>query len=127
MMIEPWNYINCTEVQRVYAPLIQRCGILDCKEHDAIAKALVREHPLVDPEFSVMVYDMFCVLNAFQFADSSQADMNAFFFELDLFKKRWLEKTRSEQMHEMIDICVDNLREDLRKSFCESFIVDDAE
>ena len=54
---------------------------------------------------------------AYDWAESGDTDMDAYQKDVAAFKKRWFKKTRTAQIKEMIDICADNLKEDLYRAF----------
>ena len=77
----------------------------------------MNNNPLGDPEISALVYDVFCLLHSYDWAESGDTDMDAYQKDVAAFKKRWFKKTRAAQIKEMIDICADNLKEDLYRAF----------
>lgn len=73
-----------------------------------------------DPEVSGLVFDVFCLLHSFDWAVSGDTDIEDYQRAVAAFKKRWLKKARAEQIRAIIDVCTDNLKEDLCKAFgCE--------
>ncbi len=92
------------------------CGLSGAK-HDAYLKAAVRENPMEDPEISALIYDLFCILHSYDWAESGDTDKTDYQRDVAEFKKRWLKKPRKAQIQEMIDICLENLKDELYGAF----------
>ena len=74
-------------------------------------------NPLGDPEISALVYDVFCLLHSYDWAESGDTDMNDYQKDVEIFKNRWFKKTRKDRIKEMIDISTEKLKEDLYQAF----------
>ena len=70
-----------------------------------------------DPEISALVYDVFCLLHSYDWAESGDTDMNDYQKDVEIFKNRWFKKTRKDRIKEMIDISTEKLKEDLYQAF----------
>lgn len=90
---------------------------LDGKEHDRYLKDAIHGNALANPEITGLVYDLFCLLHSYDWAESGDTDIDAYQKDMAAFKKRCFKKTRTAQIKEMIDICTDNLKEDLYRAF----------
>lgn len=112
-----WNYMNDSAASEILGYHIYVGYGLDSDKHEKNYKQVVRDNPLGDPEISALVYDVFCLLHSYDWAESGDTDMDAYQKDVAAFKKRWFKKTRAAQIKEMIDICADNLKEDLYRAF----------
>ena len=112
-----WNYMNDSAASEILGYHIYVGYGLDSERHNENYKMVVRDNPLGDPEISALVYDVFCLLHSYDWAESGDTDMDAYQKDVAAFKKRWFKKTRAAQIKEMIDICADNLKEDLYRAF----------
>ena len=70
-----------------------------------------------DPEISALVYDVFCLLHSYEWAESGDTDMDAYQKNVEIFKSQWFKKARKDRIKEMIDISTEKLKEDLYKVF----------
>ena len=115
-----WQYYNDMLAHELLGyNLDVGCG-LEGKKHDYNLKDAIHLNPMSDPEISGLVYDVFCLLHSFDWAVSGDTDIEDYQRDAAAFKKRWFKKARVEQVRAIIDICTDNLKEDLCKAFgCE--------
>lgn len=81
------------------------------------AEKLAELNPLGDPEISALVYDVFCLLHSYDWAESGDTDMDAYQKDVEIFKSRWFKKARKDRIKEMIDISTEKLKEDLYQAF----------
>lgn len=115
-----WNYMNDVLVHEILGYYYDTSYGLDGERHDAYLKDAIHGNALADPEISGLVYDIFCLLHSYDWAESGDTDMEAYQADVAAFKKRWFKKTRKDQIRQMVDICTDNLKQDLYKAFgCE--------
>lgn len=115
-----WQYSNDMLAHELFGYEADIGYGLDGARHDICLKDAIRKDPLNDPEISGLVFDIFCLLHSYDWAESGDTDMDTYQADVAAFKKRWFKKTRSAQIREMINICTDNLKEDLYKAFgCE--------
>lgn len=70
-----------------------------------------------DPEILALVYDVFCLLHSYDWAESGDTDMDAYQKDVEIFKSQWFKKARKDRIKEMIDISTEKLKEDLYKVF----------
>ena len=70
-----------------------------------------------DPEISALVYDVFCLLHSYDWAESGDTDMDAYQKNVEIFKSQWFKKARKDRIKEMIDISTEKLKEALYKAF----------
>ena len=70
-----------------------------------------------DPEISALVYDVFCLLHSYDWAESGDTDMDAYQKDVEIFKSQWFKKARKDRIKEMIDISTEKLNADLYKAF----------
>lgn len=70
-----------------------------------------------DPEISALVYDVFCLLHSYDWAESGDTDMDAYQKDVEIFKSQWFKKARKDRIKEMIDISTEKLKGDLYKVF----------
>ena len=82
-----------------------------------IPQSSPQHNPLGDPEISALVYDVFCLLHSYDWAESGDTDIDAYQKDVEIFKKRWFKKARKDRIKEMIDISTEKLKEDLYQAF----------
>lgn len=70
-----------------------------------------------DPEILALVYDVFCLLHSYDWAESGDTDMDAYQKDVEIFKSQWFKNARKDRIKEMIDISTEKLKEDLYKVF----------
>ena len=70
-----------------------------------------------DPEILALVYDVFCLLHSYDWAESGDTDLDAYQKDVEIFKSQWFKKARKDRIKEMIDISTEKLKEDLYKVF----------
>ena len=70
-----------------------------------------------DPEILALVYDVFCLLHSYDWAESGDTDKDAYQKDVEIFKSQWFKKARKDRIKEMIDISTEKLKEDLYKVF----------
>lgn len=112
-----WNYTNDVLVHEILGYYFDVGYGLDGKEHDRYLKDAIHENALADPEISGLVYDIFCLLHSYDWAESGDTDMNDYQKDVEIFKKRWFKKARKDRIKEMIDISTEKLKEDLYQAF----------
>lgn len=112
-----WNFTNDVLAHEILGGYFDVCCGLDGELHDRYLKDVIRKNPLEDPEISGLAYDLFCLLHSYDWAVSGDTDMEDYQADVISFKKRWFKKTRKAVIQEMIDICTDNLKEDLYRAF----------
>ena len=112
-----WNYSDSTLASEVFNYYLRFDNGLRGEKHDKELKSAIRINPLKDPEISGILFDIFCLLHSYDLAESGDASMDNYHKDVAAFKDRWLNKSRPEQIRETIDICMDNLKEDLYQAF----------
>ena len=112
-----WNYTNDVLVHEILGYYFDVGYGLDGKEHDRYLKDAIHENALADPEISGLVYDIFCLLHSYDWAESGDTDMDAYQKDVEIFKSRWFKKARKDRIKEMIDISTEKLKEDLYQAF----------
>ena len=112
-----WNYTNDVLVHEILGYYFDVGYGLDGKEHDRYLKDAIHENALADPEISGLVYDIFCLLHSYDWAESGDTDMNDYQKDVEIFKSRWFKKARKDRIKEMIDISTEKLKEDLYQAF----------
>lgn len=112
-----WQYQNDTLASEIFGYHIYVGYGLDSDRHEKYYKQVIRENRLGDPEISALVYDVFCLLHSYDWAESGDTDIDSYQRDVAIFKNRWFKKARLERIKEMIDIGTDNLREDLYHAF----------
>lgn len=71
-----WNYMNDSAASEILGYHIYVGYGLDSERHNENYKMVVRDNPLGDPEISALVYDVFCLLHSYDWAESGDTDMN---------------------------------------------------
>ena len=104
-----WNYMNDSAASEILGYHIYVGYGLDSDKHEKNYKQVVRDNPLGDPEISALVYDVFCLLHSYDWAESGDTDMNDYQKDVEIFKKRWFKKARKDRIKEMIDISTEKL------------------
>lgn len=112
-----WNHTNDVLAHEILGYYFDIHYGLDGKEHNDFLKEAIHQNPLKDPEISGLVYDVFCLLHSYDWAVSGDTCMGDYQQDVTAFKKRWFKKTRTAQIEEMINICTENLKADLFKTF----------
>ena len=97
-----WNYMNDSAASEILGYHIYVGYGLDSERHNENYKMVVRDNPLGDPEISALVYDVFCLLHSYDWAESGDTDMDAYQKDVEIFKNRWFKKTRKDRIKEMI-------------------------
>lgn len=94
-----WNYMNDSAASEILGYHIYVGYGLDSDKHEKNYKQVVRDNPLGDPEISALVYDVFCLLHSYDWAESGDTDMDAYQKDVEIFKSRWFKKAeeRSDQ------------------------------
>lgn len=112
-----WNYTDRSLASDIFSYYLDTdCG-LSGEEHDKALKRAIKMNPMEDPEISGILYDIFCLLHSYDWAKSGDTDMDSYRRDAAEFKNRWFNKERSVQIKETVDICIENLREDLYQAF----------
>ena len=112
-----WNYSDRSLASDIFSYYLDTdCGLCS-EEHDKALKNAIRMNPMEDPEISGILYDIFCLLHSYDWAKSGDTDMDSYRKDVAAFKSRWFNKDRSVQIKETVDICIENLREDLYQAF----------
>ena len=112
-----WNYMNDSAASEILGYHIYVGYGLDSDKHEKNYKQAIRDNPLGDPEISALVYDVFCLLHSYDWAESGDTDMDAYQKDVEIFKSQWFKKARKDRIKEMIDISTEKLKEDLYKAF----------
>lgn len=112
-----WNYMNDSAASEILGYHIYVGYGLDSGKHEKNYKQVVRDNPLGDPEISALVYDVFCLLHSYDWAESGDTDMDAYQKDVEIFKSRWFKKARKDRIKEMIDISTEKLKEVLYQAF----------
>ena len=110
-----WNYMNDSAASEILGYHIYVGYGLDSDKHEKNYKQVIRDNPLGDPEISALVYDVFCLLHSYDWAESGDTDMDAYQKDVEIFKSQWFKKARKDRIKEMIDISTEKLKEDLYK------------
>ena len=112
-----WNYMNDSAASEILGYHIYVGYGLDSERHNENYKMVVRDNPLGDPEISALVYDVFCLLHSYDWAESGDTSMDAYQKDVAIFKDRWFKKARRDRIKEMIDISIEKLQEELYQAF----------
>lgn len=72
-----WNYMNDSAASEILGYHIYVGYGLDSDKHEKNYKQVIRDNPLGDPEISALVYDVFCLLHSYDWAESGDTDMDA--------------------------------------------------
>ena len=112
-----WNYMNDSTASEILGYHIYVGYGLDSERHNENYKMVVRDNPLGDPEISALVYDVFCLLHSYDWAESGDTSMDAYQKDVAIFKDRWFKKARRDRIKEMIDISIEKLQEELYQAF----------
>lgn len=70
-----WNYMNDSAASEILGYHIYVGYGLDSDRHEKNYKQVIRDNPLGDPEISALVYDVFCLLHSYDWAESGDTDM----------------------------------------------------
>jgi hypothetical protein len=115
-----WNYMNDSAASEILGYHIYVGYGLDSDRHEKNYKQVIRDNPLGDPEISALVYDLFCLLHSYDWAESGDTDMDAYQKEVEIFKSRWFKTARIDRIKEIINISTETLKNELYQAFgCE--------
>lgn len=81
-----WNYMNDSAASEILGYHIYVGYGLDSDKHEKNYKQVIRDNPLGDPEISALVYDVFCLLHSYDWAESGDTDMDAYQKDVEIFK-----------------------------------------
>ena len=88
-----WNYMNDSAASEILGYHIYVGYGLDSERHNENYKMVVRDNPLGDPEISALVYDVFCLLHSYDWAESGDTDMNDYQKDVEIFNVYELERS----------------------------------
>ena len=112
-----WNYMNDSTANEILGYHIYVGYGMDSERHEKNYRMVVRENPLGDPEISALVYDVFCLLHSYDWAESGDTDFDVYQKDVAIFKDRWFKRARVDRIKEMIDISTKKLKEELYTAF----------
>ena len=112
-----WDYRNDTLADELFGYQCDTSHGLKGDRHDACLRTAIKNNPLGDPEVSALVYDVFCLLHSYDWAASGDTCSDSYRKDVEDFKKRWMKRSRKDQIRELIDICADNLKKELYEAF----------
>ena len=115
-----WNHMDRTLSYEIFDYYADMSYGLSGDRHDQELKRAIKMNPLNDAEISGLLYDVFCLLHSYDWAISGDTDMDEYQKDVAAFKERWFDKARSEQIQETIDICLENLKDELYRTFLPS-------
>ena len=82
-------------------------------DYKASVKAARRVNPMRDKVISEMLYDMFCLLHSFDWAESGDTDEETYRKDVLYFKRKWLKSKPDDLIKAQIDAGINELREEL--------------
>lgn len=109
-----FEYMNdnlCNEVFRWCAYPVY--GMADNKDYKRSIKTARSINPLKDKVLSEMLYDMFCLLHSFDWAESGDTSEEVYEKDAQYFKRKWLKALPEDIVKEQIAAGVSELREEL--------------
>lgn len=112
-----WDFRDSALASEVFGYHVDICYGLDSEKHDRNMGIVIRDNKLGDPEVSAIAYDLFCLLHSYDYAESGDSNHAKYHKDVEAFKNRWLKTPRKKQIQQMIDICTDNLKQDLYEAF----------
>lgn len=112
-----WNYMNDSTANEILGYHIYVGYGMDSERYEKNYRMVVRENPLGDPEISALVYDVFCLLHSYDWAESGDTDFDVYQKDVAIFKDRWFKRARVDRIKEMIDISTKKLQEELYTAF----------
>ena len=120
-----WDYLDDRLATEIFGYWISTSSLLDEKYNHSI-KEVIRNNPLEDYEMSAIVFDVLCVLHAYDWAISGDTEMEYYRREVKAFKNKWLKSSERDRAKSIIDTCITNLKEALYETFCtERSVADD--
>ena len=81
------------------------------------SKLAAKRNPFEDMEMSELFYDALCVLHSLDWYLSGDTSKSQYTDDLEYFKEKWLGKTDKERVEHIIDLALENAKEDIRQSF----------
>lgn len=113
-----WNHANDRLGQDIFGWHIsfQEC-IGSQAYHDELMK-VIKSNVLEDVELTVLVFDVICLLHTYDYTFAGDYSDETLKKEVEVFKKKWLKRTRKDQIKEMIDLFTEKMKKDLYESFC---------
>lgn len=76
-------------------------------------KAARRINPMKDKVISEMLYDMFCLIHSFDWAESGDTDEEQYREDIMYFKRKWFKSKPEDFIKAQIDAEISELREEL--------------
>ena len=120
-----WDYINDRLSTEIFGYWISTDRIDSGKKYDVNLKEVIKMNPLEDHEITAIVYDVLCLLHSYDWAISGDTDEKTYREDVKKFKCKWLKTDEGERAKPIIDICINALREELYKTFCQGINVAD--
>ena len=112
-----WDYRDRSLATDIFGYHIDTsCGLAG-EKHDENMRIVIKDNRLGDPEISAIAFELFCLLYSYDYAESGDSCRDDYRKDAEAFKQRWLKTSRTKQVQRMIDICTENLRQELYETF----------
>ena len=112
-----WDYRDRSLATDIFGYHIDTaCGMAG-EKHDENMRIVIKDNKLGDPEISAIAFDLFCLLHSYDCAESGDSCREDYRKDAEAFKQRWLKTPRKIQVQQMIDICTENLKQELYETF----------
>ena len=74
-------------------------------------------NPLKDKEISGLTFDLLNLIHTFDWAICGDTNMEKYYKEVKLFKDKWLNSNTEDRTKYIIDISLENIKEELYQTF----------
>lgn len=112
-----WDYRDRSLATDIFGYHIDTACGLAGEKHDENMRIVIKDNKLGDPEISAIAFDLFCLLYSYDYAESGDSCREDYLKDAEAFKQRWLKTSRTKQVQRMINICTENLRQELYEAF----------
>ena len=81
------------------------------------SKKAAKMNPLEDREISELVFDVFCLLDSFDYYKEADTSEEQYREDICHFKEKWLQKPAEERVREITEACLEDFRKEIYDTF----------
>ena len=74
-------------------------------------------NPLKDKEISGLTFDLLNLIHTFDWAICGDSSMEKYYKEVQIFKAKWLNSSTEDRAKQIVDLSLNNLKEELYQTF----------
>lgn len=108
-----FNYMNDTLTNEIFDYGVSAHYNMGNPRYLKDLKTARRLNPLKDRVISELVFDVFCLLHCFDYAESDDIGDDDYLKDVKYFKKKWLKAPPEEMAKRLVDASIDDLHEQL--------------